>query len=99
MRHVKDRTEQKTSGTISPHRQLSTLGRVTALALLGMALVYWVQFFIVWLALGIVLLPVLVFAVVTLLVTGLVAAHIRWAPVLGTLVISRTKRRKCDEYP
>lgn len=86
MRHIQDRTEQKTSGTASPHRKLSTLGRVTALALLGMALVYWVQFFIVWLALGIVLLPVLIFAIVTLLVTGLVVARLRWAPVLGVLV-------------
>ncbi len=86
MRHIQEHTEQKTSGTVSPRQKLSILGRATALALLGMALVYWVQFFIVWFALGIVLLPVLVFAIVTLLVVGLVAARLRWAPVLGVLV-------------
>jgi hypothetical protein len=70
----------------SQHRHLTALGRTAALALLALALLHGVQLLIIWQAGGRVLWPLLAFLLVILLSAGLVAAGLRWAPVLGALV-------------
>ncbi|HEX6554521.1 MAG TPA: hypothetical protein VF026_17270 [Ktedonobacteraceae bacterium] len=86
MRRVEDRIAQENRSVQKPHRPLSALEITTGLALLGLTLVFLFQFFFVWLVVGVFLPPVLVFAIVTLIVAGIIVARVRWAPGLGTLV-------------
>src|SRR5215472_8454270 len=85
MHRVEDRTERGDPNAPRPRQKQSTLGKTTGLALLGSALTYLFQFFFVWLVVGTLLPPVLVFSIVTFLVAGLVAARLRWAPLLGVV--------------
>lgn len=86
MHRLEDRTREKDVVGRQPPERLTALGWTTALALLGNTLVYVFQFFFLRLVLGISIIPVLVFALLTLLASGLVLARLRWAPLLGALV-------------
>lgn len=85
MHRVEDHPEQGALSAPKPRRKQSALGKTTVLALLGSALTYLFQFFFVWLVVGTLLPPVLVFAIVAFILAGLVAARLRWAPLLGVL--------------
>jgi hypothetical protein len=86
MPRVEDRTEQGSRSVQKPRRKLSALEITTGLALLGLGLVFLFLFFFVWLAAGVFLPPILAFAIVTLIVAGIIVARVRWAPGLGALV-------------
>jgi plastocyanin len=62
------------------------LGTLTLIAFLGYVLMYFVGFFRVLFVEGIFFLPMLLFAVFTLLVAGIVTTGFRWAPLLGAVV-------------
>src|SRR6266536_1229764 len=64
MRHIKDMTQQETSGAPAARRTLTALGRTTALALLGIGLVCTSLFLVVWLAGHVVVLPIFILALV-----------------------------------
>jgi hypothetical protein len=68
-------------------QRLNMLLRTTALALLGIGVIYLFQFLLVWLVRGAVVLPLLIAALVTLL--GVAGILRRWpfAPGLGALVV------------
>jgi len=85
MHRVEDRTERGDPNATRLRQKQSALGKTTVLALLGSALTYLFQFFFVWLVVGTLLPPVLVFAIVAFILAGLVAARLRWAPLLGVL--------------
>ena len=86
MSPLQERTSPVTSDASSPSRRLTALGRATALALLGLALLHSLQLLIIWSAGGKLLLLLLALIIVTGLSAGLVAARMRWAPFLGALI-------------
>jgi len=67
-------------------QRLNTLGRTTALALLGIGVIFLFQFLLVWLVRGAVVLPLLIAALVTLLGVAALLRRWRFAPGLGALV-------------
>src|SRR6185437_15754447 len=85
MYQEKDGTEQRDLKALSSLQKLSALDKTTVLALVGSSLTSLFQFFFIWLLIGPLLLPVLVFALVALLLAGLVVTRVRWAPLLGVL--------------
>jgi hypothetical protein len=66
---------------IFSRQKLSVLGKLTAAALLGEALAY----FLLLLAIGTFILPLLIVALALLVVAGIVATGIRWTPLLGAI--------------
>jgi hypothetical protein len=68
------------------HNARGPLGTLTLLAMLGYTLTYFVTFFRAWLVDGDVVLPILVFSVFLLLVSGVVAIPWRWTPLFGACV-------------
>jgi hypothetical protein len=62
------------------------LGTLTLIALLGYTLMNVVAFFRALLIEGIFVPPILVFAVLLLLTTGVVAIRLRWTPLFGAIV-------------
>jgi hypothetical protein len=86
MNRIFDRPEQATGERSAPSRPLTSLGRMTALALLGIALTYLFLVVYIWWTSDTVVLPALAFVIVAVITAGIVAADLRWAPVLGALV-------------
>ena len=86
MNRILDRPEQATGERSAPSRPLTSLGRMTALALLGIALTYLFLVIYIWWTSDTVVLPALAFVIVAMIAAGIVAAGLRWAPVLGALV-------------
>jgi hypothetical protein len=86
MHHLQDHTKQKTHNTTSQGKKLTALGITTALALLGIALIFLLFFLLIWLTGSTVVLPILAFAIVALIAAGLIATGVDWAPALGALV-------------
>jgi plastocyanin len=84
---TKEHHAQQADVAARPGRLSSTtrgpLGTLTLIAFLGYVLMYFVGFFIVLFVEGIFFLPMLIFAIFTLLVAGIVATGFRWAPLLG----------------
>lgn len=75
------------SSNVSWRRQpLATLGKLTAVALLGAALAFAILLLTILLATGTIVLPLLIVAVVLLIIAGIVATGVRWTPLLGALV-------------
>jgi plastocyanin len=64
---------------------LAALGKLTAAALFGSALAFALLLLTILLA-GAFVLPLLIVAVVLLVVAGIIATGLRWAPLLGALV-------------
>lgn len=64
-------------------KMLSPLSTLTLIALLGYTLTYFVTFFRALLVDGNFVLPILVFAVFLLLISGMVAIPWRWTPLFG----------------
>lgn len=87
MRSSEDRTPPVTSGTMTPLLSLTALKRTTALALCAIGLIYLFEFLSFWLSGGVVVLPVLILACVTLLLAGFVVTKVGWAPAIGALVV------------
>jgi plastocyanin len=87
MRPREDRTPPETSGTKTPRLKLTTLKSITALALCAIGLIYLFEFLSFWLTGGVIVLPVLILACVTLLLAGFVMTKVVWAPALGALVV------------
>lgn len=85
MSQEKDGPEQRDLKALNSRQKRSALGTTTVLALVGSSLTFLFQFVFIWLLVGPLLLPVLVFAIVALLLAGLVATRGRWAPLLGVL--------------
>lgn len=71
-------------------RSLSTLGKVTTIALLINALVYFLYIAIVYSAAGIIIIPLVIIGLVTLLVTIIMAIGWRWTPMLGAVIALAT---------
>jgi hypothetical protein len=86
MRHSKEQIEQGTKSSPLPRRRRTALGTTTALALLGITLVFSFLFFLFWVSSGQVILPVLVIVLVFAYTAAFVATGVRWASVLGSLV-------------
>ena len=85
MHRIEDRIREKATMPQQTPR-LTALSWTSAIALLANALVYAFQFFFLWLALGILIIPVLVFSIITLIASALVFARVRWAPLIGACV-------------
>lgn len=66
---------------IVSRQPLATLGKLTVAALLGEALTY----FLLLLAIGTFILPLLIVALALLVVAGIVVTGIRWTPLFGAL--------------
>jgi hypothetical protein len=86
MSHSKDRIEQGTKSKTVPRRTLTALGTTTALALLGITLIFLFLFLLFWMTAGQVVLPVLAVVLVFAFTAAFVATGVRWASVLGSLV-------------
>ncbi len=86
MSHIKERTEQGPISDPLPRRKLIALGTTTALALLGITLIFLFVFLLFWLTGRQVVLPVLAVVAVFAFTAGFVATGVRWASVLGSLV-------------
>jgi len=67
-------------------RTRGSLGTLTLLALLGYTLMHFVAFFRALLVDGIFVPPILVFAILLLVVSGIVALPWRWTPMFGACV-------------
>jgi hypothetical protein len=79
-------TAQEHSGAPTPRKTLMALERTTALALLGIGVIYLFQVLLVWLVRGAVVLPFLIAALLLLLVVSLIVGRRSVAPGLGALV-------------
>jgi plastocyanin len=86
MSHSKDHLEQETNSKTVPRRTLTALGRTTALALLGITLIFLSLFLLFWVVGGQVVLPVLAIVAVFAFTAAFVATGVRWASVLGSFV-------------
>ena len=86
MRHSKEQIEQRTKSSPLPRRTRNALGTTTALALLGMTLVFLFLFFLIWVSSGQVILPVLVIVLMFAFTAAFVATGVRWASFLGSLM-------------
>ena len=86
MRHREHRPEPEHSGIPALRPKLTPLDRTTALALLGMGLIYLFQSFLVWLVRSVVVLPLLIPALLAFLVVGLIVGHRGFAAGLGALI-------------
>jgi hypothetical protein len=86
MSHSKDHFEQETNSKTVPRRTLTALGRTTALALLGITLIFLFLFLLFWVTGGQVIIPVLAIVAVFAFTAAFVATGVRWASVLGSLV-------------
>jgi len=86
MSHIKDHTEQGPINDPLPRRKLTALGTTTALALLGITLIFLFLFLLFWLTGRQVVLPILVVVAVFAFTAGFVATGVRWASVLGSFV-------------
>ncbi len=86
MSHIKDRTEQGPISDPLLRRKLTALGTTTALALLGITLIFLFLFLLFWLTGRQVVLPILVVVAVFAFTAGFVATGVRWASVLGSFV-------------
>jgi plastocyanin len=86
MSHSKDHLEQETNSKTVPRRTLTALGRTTALALLGITLIFLSLFLLFWVVGGQVVLPVLALVAVFAFTAAFVATGVRWASVLGSFV-------------
>jgi len=86
MSHSKDHLEQETNSKTVPRRTLTALGRTTALALLGMTLIFLFLFVLFWVTGGQVVLPVLAVVAVFAFTAAFVATGVRWATVLGSFL-------------
>jgi hypothetical protein len=71
---------------ILSRQPLAALGKLTTVALLGAALAFAMLLLTIFLATGIIVLPLLIVAVALLIVAGIVATGVRWTPLLGALV-------------
>src|SRR4051794_32585825 len=86
MHHIEERVREKDPIPRQTSR-LTALGWMCAIALLANALVYAFQFFFLWLALRILIIPVLVFSIMALIASALVFARVRWALLIGACVV------------
>ena len=86
MSHSKDHLEQETNSKTVPRRTLTALGRTTALASLGITLIFLSLFLLFWVVGGQVVLPVLAIVAVFAFTAAFVATGVRWAFVLGSFV-------------
>ena len=67
--------------SIFSRQPLAALGKLTAVSLLGEAIAY----FLLLLAIGTFILPILIVALALLVVVGVVATGVRWTPLFGAL--------------
>ncbi len=67
--------------------RLNTLRRTTALALLGVGVIYLFQFLLVWFVRGAVVLPLLIAALVTLVGVAGILRRWRWAPACALIAL------------
>src|SRR6266851_7650827 len=86
-RYSRRKKEYAMSLSILWERQsLAALGKLTAAALLGAALAFAILWLTILLATGAFILPLFIVAAALLVVAGIVASGLRWAPLLGALV-------------
>ena len=74
------------SSIILSRQPLATLGKLTAVALLGAALAFAILLLTILQAAGVIILPLLIVAIVLLIVAGIVATGVRWTPLLGAFM-------------
>jgi hypothetical protein len=86
MSHSKEHTEQESKSSPVSRRTLTALGTTTALALLGITLIFLFLFVLFWVTSGQVILPVLALVLVFAFTAAFVATGVSWASVLGSLV-------------
>lgn len=84
MSQVKERVKEETPQTRT-RPSLSALNKVALVALLGQALVVTANFLIVWLLHGAFIPEFFVGIIPALIVAGLIAGRVRWAPALGAV--------------
>src|SRR5215471_17046965 len=82
MPQVTDQVKQEHPKSSKP-QSLSVLSKVTLVGLLGVALAVTANLLIVWLLHGAFVPEFFIIIVPVLLVTGLIARHVRWASALG----------------
>jgi hypothetical protein len=78
-----EQADLPTSARGLSHNVRGPLGTLTLIALLGYTLTYFITFFRALLVDGDFVLPILVFAVLLLLISGIVAIPWRWTPLFG----------------